>query len=213
MKEQILKALREKYANLGLGEKVLNSTADFLAGVATQETIGTVVAGAETMLKAAQGEADSIRTKKSELEKRLVELEARAKEVQPSIQTKEEPQIDPIVSKLQELIAPIMEKVNAIETKTVNKTYAEMAEQRLKDKMVKEFYSPFLAEKTFTSEADVESFTNQIESVYKVAQQAKANEALGSMGQPGRGNTNPNKDEASQNEIEKMAAAMGLKTK
>lgn len=209
MKEQILKALRIKYANLGLGDRSFNGVADYLATIITDEAnIENGISGVEGMLKSFQGEADSIRTKKSELERRLAELENKATEGQP----KQETQTDPILSKLQEFLNPIMEKVAALETKTVNQTYAQMAEQRLKDKVVKEFYTPFLSDKTFTSESDVDSFTSQIESAYKVAQQSKANEALGRMGQPGRGNENPHKEEASQAEIAKMAAAMGLKT-
>lgn len=187
-----MQALRTKYANLGLTEKTFGGVADYLSATTTDENIETAISGVEPMLKAMQGEADSIRTRKSELEKKLAELEARAKEGQP----KQEPQTDPILSKLEEYLTPIiesnklaMQEISALKSQTVHKTYAEMAEQRLKDKVVKEFYTPFLSEKTFTSEADVESFASQMESVYKVAQQSKANEALGAMGQPGRGNS------------------------
>lgn len=123
------------------------------------------------------------------------------------------PQTDPILSKLEEYLNPIMKKVEALENKTVHQTYAQMAEQRLKDKVNPDFYNVLLKDRTLASETDVETFISQTESLYKIAQQNKANEALGGMGQPGRGNLNPHKGEASPAELQKVAASMGLKTK
>ena len=63
MKEQILTALKTKYANLGLSDQVLNSVSELLATSVTEESaIEGAVSGVESLLKAVQGDNDRIRT-------------------------------------------------------------------------------------------------------------------------------------------------------
>lgn len=90
MKKQILEALKNKYKNLGLGEKAFEGVADFLSTSITEESqIETAIAGVEGLLKAFQADADKLRTEKSAAEKKLAELVAKATGNEPT------PEIDP----------------------------------------------------------------------------------------------------------------------
>lgn len=72
MKEKIKNALKTNYANLGLGDKAFDGVASFLAKTITkEEEIDGVIKGEDTksLLKAFQGESDSLRNRASQLEK------------------------------------------------------------------------------------------------------------------------------------------------
>ena len=59
MKTKIKEALKTKYQNLGFGDKAIDGVADFLSrSVTKEEDIEATVTGAETLLKAFQGDAD-----------------------------------------------------------------------------------------------------------------------------------------------------------
>lgn len=63
MKQKILTALKNKYANLGFGQKALDGVADYLEKTVTEESqIETAIVGVESLLKVFQAEADRSRT-------------------------------------------------------------------------------------------------------------------------------------------------------
>lgn len=63
MKEQILTALKQKYANLGLSDQVLNSVSEMLANSVKEDSeIEGAISGVEGILKAFQSDTDKIRT-------------------------------------------------------------------------------------------------------------------------------------------------------
>ena len=72
MKEQILKALKTKYKNLGFGEKAFEGVAEYLAKTVTEEAnIETAIDGVEGMLKVFQSEADKLRGENVSLKSQL----------------------------------------------------------------------------------------------------------------------------------------------
>lgn len=201
MEEQILNALSAKYSYIGLGEKTLRGVAATGAKlIKTEDEIATFVNGAETMLKSFQGETDSYRTAKTQLEKRVAEMEAKKTEGQNIIEPPKNPETPK--DETAEMLKKLLDEVNSLKAQTTHKTFSELAEQKLKDKVVKEFYSPLLEGKTFSSEDEVNQFTTTIETVYKTAQQAKANEALSSMGKPGRGNGLPEPNKPTNEQLD-----------
>lgn len=75
MKEKILVALKTKYKTFGFGEKAFDGVADYLSKTVTEESqIETAISGVEGLLKAFQGDIDTVRNAKSGLQKELDEL-------------------------------------------------------------------------------------------------------------------------------------------
>lgn len=119
MKEKILVALKTKYKTFGFGDKAFDGVADYLSKTVTEESaIETAIGGVENLLKAFQGDIDTVRNEKSGLQKQLDELKAKGDE---SKKDEKQPPADDLDAKLEALInakvAPLQEKLNAYETK------------------------------------------------------------------------------------------------
>ena len=72
MKEKITNALKTEYAKMGLGDKAFDGVASFLVKTITkEEEIDGVIKSEDTknLLKAFQGESDSLRNRNAQLEK------------------------------------------------------------------------------------------------------------------------------------------------
>lgn len=83
MKNKILEQLKITYANLGLGDKVLDGVAETIKpSVQTDEDIEAAVKSVSGLLKGFQAEADQIRTAKANAEKKALEFEAKIKELE-----------------------------------------------------------------------------------------------------------------------------------
>lgn len=128
MKDKILVALRNKYKNLGLGEKALEGIADLLALTTTEETqIDNAVAGVESLAKSIQGENDRVRT----------ETAAKAKaENKGGDPPKVEPPKEDVPSWAKGLIEAnqaLVAKVNAIESGKTTESRKSILEGKLKD--------------------------------------------------------------------------------
>ena len=75
MRDKIKAALKNKYSNLGLSDKALDSVAIVLEpNVKTEDQIETAVTGVEGILKAWQSDSDTLRTDKKKVEDELEEL-------------------------------------------------------------------------------------------------------------------------------------------
>lgn len=77
MKQRIIDALKTRYRNLGLGDKAFGGVAAFIEKtVAKEEDIEAAVAGDDVaaLLRAIQGETDSLRGSNAELQRSLDEL-------------------------------------------------------------------------------------------------------------------------------------------
>lgn len=92
MKQEILKALKNKYAHLGLGSEALDGVASVLEKtINSNDDIETAVSGVEGMLKVMQSNADRARTEYNTLKAKHDDIEKKLKESAPSQPPKEEP--------------------------------------------------------------------------------------------------------------------------
>lgn len=93
MKEKIFQQLKQKYANLGLTEEVLQSVAESLnaTGIVTDENLETVIAGQGTMLKSYQSSLDKVRTESANYKKELEDLKSKGGGTNPNQKNTEEP--------------------------------------------------------------------------------------------------------------------------
>ena len=79
MKQKIIAALKTRYKNIGLGEKAFDGVAAFLEKTVTkEEDIEATVAGDDVaaLVRAIQGDQDSLRARNTELQRSLDELKA-----------------------------------------------------------------------------------------------------------------------------------------
>lgn len=77
MKQKIIAALKTRYKNIGLGEKAFDGVAAFLEKTVTkEEDIEAAVAGDDVaaLVRAIQGDQDSLRARNTELQRSLDEL-------------------------------------------------------------------------------------------------------------------------------------------
>lgn len=81
MKEKILSALKTKYSNLGFGDKAFDGVAEFLSKTITkEEDVETGIAGVEMLLKAFQGDIDTVRERIFKVSKELEDLKKKSPE-------------------------------------------------------------------------------------------------------------------------------------
>jgi hypothetical protein len=127
MKDKILNALKTTYAKLGLGDKAFDGVATFLEKTITDENeIVTRIKGddVEKLLKAFQGETDSLRTARVKAEKDLEDYKKAHPSAPEKEEVKEEPEEDPVYK-------AALERLAAIEAK-----YAEMDKKAKRDAVV-----------------------------------------------------------------------------
>ena len=85
MKGKILVALKTKYKTFGFGDKAFDGVADYLSKTVTEESqIETAISGVEGLLKAFQGDIDTVRNEKSGLHKQLDELKTKIENPNPN---------------------------------------------------------------------------------------------------------------------------------
>lgn len=85
MKGKILVALKTKYKTFGFGDKAFDGVADYLSKTVTEESqIETAISGVEGLLKAFQGDIDTVRNEKSGLQKQLDELKNKIENSNPN---------------------------------------------------------------------------------------------------------------------------------
>ena len=95
MKGKILVALKTKYKTFGFGDKAFDGVADYLSKTVTEESqIETAISGVEGLLKAFQGDIDTVRNEKSGLQKQLDELKTKIENPNPNPNPKLEDKSD-----------------------------------------------------------------------------------------------------------------------
>lgn len=124
MKEKILVALKTKYKTFGFGDKVFDGVADYLSKTVTEESaIETAIGGVENLLKAFQGDIDTVRNEKSGLQKQLDELKAKGDE---SKKDDKQPPADDLDAKLEAYfgakVKPIQDELDAYKSKEAKAT-------------------------------------------------------------------------------------------
>lgn len=123
MKDKILAALRNKYKNLGLGEKVLEGIADMLAITTTEESqIDNAVNGVENLAKGFQSDADRIRTEAA--------AKAKAEQSKGAEPPKSEP---PKEDETPSWAKGLIERLDRIETGKTTESRKSILEAKLKD--------------------------------------------------------------------------------
>lgn len=114
MKEKLLEALKTEYKNLGFGQKAFDGVADYLSKtIEKEEDISNAISGVGGLLKAFQGEVDTVRQEKSELQRKLESLN-------------KEPDVEPTKEPKDELLEQLLSKVEGLEK-------ARQAEQKQKE--------------------------------------------------------------------------------
>ena len=119
MKQKILDALKQKYANLGLGDEVFDRVAESLQTVVTDENLDSFVAGAEGMLKQYQSIADRARTERDSAKREADELKKKVAE----LEGKKDPDSDPdkpdiaaiVKQAVEEATKPLQDKITTLE--------------------------------------------------------------------------------------------------
>lgn len=109
MKQKIIAALKTRYKNIGLGEKAFDGVAAFLEKTVTkEEDIEAAVAGDDVaaLVRAIQGDQDSLRAKNTELQRSLDELkEAGSKKTveKPEGGSKESEEMGKLLKRIEQL--------------------------------------------------------------------------------------------------------------
>lgn len=188
MKEQILKALKNKYANLGFNEKALVQMADFLLGiVGTDEAnIEPTVNGAEPLLKAFQSEIDRERTEKSKLTTQLEELKKKIVDpAKPATEGGAKPEPDDFQKTILETIQKLSAKIEGFESSNKQDALKGKLLNSLKAKEIsEEYYKTAIEGRVFNDDAEVDSFVEKLDNGWKSLNQTLANKSLKNGVQP-----------------------------
>lgn len=139
MKQKILTALKNKYANLGFSQKALDGVADYLEKTVTEESqIETAIVGVESLLKVFQAEADRSRTELNALRVENEELKKKQQTPPKEDEQQDEPEWFKAFKKEQE------ERYNALkqESDTLKSEKARAERASLIAEKAKEFGIP-----------------------------------------------------------------------
>lgn len=128
MKGKILVALKTKYKTFGFGDKAFDGVADYLSKTVTEESqIETAISGVEGLLKAFQGDIDTVRNEKSDLQKQLDELKTKIENPNPN--PKPEEKKDDVPAWAQALIDSNKSLLTEVSTLKQEKLQATRQEQ------------------------------------------------------------------------------------
>ena len=134
MKEKIKNALKTEYAKMGLGDKAFDGVASFLVKTITkEEEIDGVIKSEDTknLLKAVQGETDSLRNRAAQLEKDFNAY--KEKNPEGGKATGKEDDLEPSwVKELKEQYAGLTARLDAEEKANAVKRSRDAVEARLK---------------------------------------------------------------------------------
>lgn len=126
MKQKVLESLKNKYSNLGFGEKAFDGVADFLSNnIEKEEDIAERVNGVEGLLKAFQGDLDKARGEKTQLQKELNELKKQA----PSEEKEPKPTEE---SHMEKKLRELEETIQKLQGNEIHKSRQQILEETLK---------------------------------------------------------------------------------
>lgn len=186
MKEKILVALKTKYKTFGFGDKAFDGVADYLSKTVTEEShIETAIGGVEGLLKAFQGDIDTVRNEKSGLQKELDEL--KAKTGNPNPDPEEKPDMATIIANaISAAVKPLSDKLTQIETEKIQ---ASRQEQILAK--AKEYGIPESQAKRYSIPDDAD-----LDAYFKDAKQELVDAGLASVKSPETGGDTKTETEA-----------------
>lgn len=192
MKEKILIALKNRFKNLGFGDKAFEGVADYLATTVTEEEqIETAIGGVDGLLKSFQGDIDKRVTDavaKAKAEKKKEESSSNSTDPPK----KEESEDMPSWAKtlLNENKA-LSEKINSIEAgkvtdsrKTVLEKKLEGVPDKIKGRILKDF-----GRMNFENDDSFQSYLTETETDIAELKQDLSNNGLKGFGPPKVGGT------------------------
>ena len=146
MKGKILVALKTKYKTFGFGDKAFDGVADYLSKTVTEESqIETAISGVEGLLKAFQGDIDTVRNEKSGLQKQLDELKNKIENPNPKRKPKPEEEKDDIATiianAVNAAVKPLSDKLAQFETEKLQATRQEQIMAKAKEYGIPENYA------------------------------------------------------------------------
>nr|DAT56155.1 MAG TPA: hypothetical protein [Bacteriophage sp.] len=143
MKGKILVALKTKYKTFGFGDKAFDGVADYLSKTVTEESqIETAISGVEGLLKAFQGDIDTVRNEKSGLQKQLDELKTKIENPNPN--PKPEENKDDVPAWAQALIdsnKSLLTEVSTLKQEKLQATRQEQIMAKAKEYGIPENYA------------------------------------------------------------------------
>ena len=147
MKEKILVALKTKYKTFGFGDKAFDGVADYLSKTVREESqIETAISGVEGLLKAFQGDIDTVRNEKSGLQKQLDELKNKIENPNPNPNPNPKPEEkkDDVPAWAQALIdsnKSLSDKLTQFETEKAQATRSQQILAKAKEYGIPENYA------------------------------------------------------------------------
>ena len=187
MKEKILVALKTKYKTFGFGDKAFDGVADYLSKTVTEESqIETAIGGVEGLLKAFQGDIDTVRNEKSGLQKQLDELKNKIANPNPNPEQSPEEKKDDIATiianAVNAAVKPLSDKLTQFETEKAQATRQEQIIAKAKDYGIPENLVPML---NIPDDANLDNY-------FKDAKQTFANAGFQDVRTPESGNGEQN---------------------
>lgn len=148
MKGKILVALKTKYKTFGFGDKAFDGVADYLSKTVTEESqIETAISGVEGLLKAFQGDIDTVRNEKSGLQKQLDELKNKIENPNPNPNSNPKPEDKKddmatiIANAVSAAVKPLSDKLAQFETERTQATRQEQILAKAKEYGIPENYA------------------------------------------------------------------------
>lgn len=160
MKEKILVALKTKYKTFGFGDKAFDGVADYLSKTVTEESqIETAISGVEGLLKAFQGDIDTVRNEKSGLQKQLDELKTKIENPNPKPEDKTGDLTKIIAETVSAAVKPLSDKLTQLETEKLQATRQEQILAK-----VKEYGIPEILAKRYSipDDADLDTYFKDV---------------------------------------------------
>lgn len=170
MKEKILVALKTKYKTFGFGDKAFDGVADYLFKTVTEESqIETAISGVEGLLKAFQGDIDTVRNEKSGLQKQLDELKNKIETTTTTTATQaqtteQQPDMAKIIADaVSAAVKPLSDKLTQFETEKQQATRQEQVLAKAKEYGIpEEFANDF----KIADDADLDSYFKDKQQVF-----------------------------------------------
>jgi hypothetical protein len=191
MKEKILVALKTKYKTFGFGDKAFDGVADYLSKTVAEESqIETAISGVEGLLKAFQGDIDTVRNEKSGLQKQLDELKTKIENPNPNPNPNPEDKADMatiIANAVSAAVKPLSDELAQFKAEKSQATRQEQIMAKAKEYGIPETFAKRYA---IPDDADLDTF-------FKDAKQELANIGFSGVNPPESAETKIEKENES----------------
>lgn len=187
MKEKTIAQLKNKYANLGLGEKAFNGVAEFLINsktITTESDIENAVAGdmVKSLLQSIQGETDVLRTAHAKAQKDFDDYKKKFPDNKPDVNSELLTKINEMFAKQTELEKKLTESEAKVKTQNIISKVTEILKSQ-------GCTNDFIRETTLTGITVSESDTAEsLAEKYKPMYDANYKKAFGASPVPPHGN-------------------------